>query len=440
MAAQLDHPRRAGRQPVYGAAAPLRRAADLWWLHPRRLVLFFILPVYASFMFYDFHKVVPIAYIPSWNYAWGAILMLCIVVGVQVALLHVRPTALAEPPQISRKLMLFLLAVTAFAYAYWFGPLVSNPDALLGILMRTRSEVRDDISTTPGLTTLTQFGIAYVIAYAIKTGARVQKVSFIEHVGFVIVLLLAMFRAFAWAERLAVLELLVCFGAARLAYLPIRSETQWRLASIVPMIAPFVLYVLFTASEVNRSWRFYENDYPSVWHFTLDRLQTYYATASNNGIGLLAEMNNWPNYIGAYTFEWLYKMPGIGPMVIKALGDPRNFATDFLEIYARPEFNSPTGIFRAVADFGYFGSAVFFTMIGWLIGRLYHSFRCGRLAGLLLFPIMVIYLMELLRFSYLSEPRVVPILIALGLIALNARSNRGRALVDWAAGSSVRHR
>jgi oligosaccharide repeat unit polymerase len=284
--------------------------------------------------------------------------------------------------------------------------------------------VRDAISTMPGVTTFTQFGVAYAIAFAIKSGAGVQKVHWFERLGFVLLVVLAVFRAFAWAERLAVIELLVCYLIARLAYLPVIRPSRWRLAVVVPAVGPIFLYLIFTASEYFRSWDFYSHQYDSVWAFTLERLITYYATAVNNGIGMLVDNTKWPYYSGGFVLEWPYLMPGLRDVLEVAVGNPRNDFDIWLTTFARPEFNSTTGYFRAVLDLGYFGSIFYFLVAGYVIGRAYIGYRRGYIFGLLMFPVFVLTLIESLRYSYIGETRFVPLSLGLALVALDIRRLR----------------
>jgi oligosaccharide repeat unit polymerase len=411
-----------------GAAAPsgVQRAAELWWLHPSRIVCLALIPVYLSFLSYDFTRVVKSVYIPSWHYAWGLVLMLCLPLGIQAALAHAKRLRTVAPPQISRGAMMLLLGVTLAAYALWFGPLLAQPQLLAEIVLGTRQQVRDSMSTTPGVTTFTQLGVAYAIAYGIKCGAGVQQVSRGEHAGFALVVLLTVFRAFAWAERLAVIEVLVCFIVARMAYLPIVRPSRQRVATLAPLVAPPLLYLLFTASEYFRSWEFYINQYDSVWAFTLDRLITYYATASNNGIGILVDTQTWPHYSGAFAFKWAWTMPGLAPLLEAAFGTARGLENDWLDTFARPEFNSPSAFFRVVLDFGYFGSVLFFLALGWMIGRAYAAFRCGHVFGLLMFPVCVLFLSESLRYSYFAETRFVPLMVGLAILVFDIRRQRRR--------------
>jgi hypothetical protein len=401
-----------------------RRAADLWWLQPSLIVLLAVLPIYLGILAYDFSKVVQNVYVPGSYFAFGALLVVSLAVGAQWALAHRAQGPALVPPRISSTAMMLLLVPTLAAYAIWFGPLLLRPQLLVEIALGQRREVRDAISTIPGVTTFTQFGVAYAIAYAIKSGAGVQKVNSAERIGFALVIALATFRAYAWAERLAVIEVLVCYVIARMAYLPLARTGLQRAASIAPAVGPFVLYLLFTASEYFRSWEFYVSQYSSVWAFTLDRLITYYATAVNNGIGILVETTGWPYYNGAFVVDWLYIMPGVAKLFEAAFGNPRDVTDLFLNTYLRPEFNSPTAYFRVVLDFGFFGSVLYFLAIGYMIGRAYAGFRRGHIFGLLTYPVCVLFLIESLRYSYLGETRIVPLMVGLAVIGLDMKRLR----------------
>lgn len=401
-----------------------RRAADLWWLQPALIVLLALVPVYLAIMSYDFARVVQNVYVPGRLYVFGLVLIVSVAVGAQWALSHRLQGPALMPPRISHTAMMVLLVPTLLAYAIWFGPLLGKPQLLLEIALGLRREVRGDISTLPGVTTFTQFGVAYAIAYAIKSGSGTQRLSLMERVGFGLIVLLAIFRAYAWAERLALIEILVCYSVARLAYLNIATPWRWRGAAIAPAIAPFVLYVLFTMSEYFRSWEFYSKEYSSVWAFTLERLITYYATAVNNGIGILVETSNWPHYSGAFILEWLYIMPGGSTLMENAFGNPGRLTKEFLETYARPEFNSPTAYFRILLDLGYFGSILYCLLTGYVIGRAYTGFRRGHIFGLLMYPVFVLFLIESLRYSYFSESRIVPLMVGLLIVGFDMRRLR----------------
>lgn len=412
-----------------GLASPampdhLRRAVDLWWMHPSVIVLLGVMPMYLAVSQYDFSRTVGATYIPSLNYWLGLMLLVALVVGIQWALAPARLGRARVPPQISLTLMMTLLLIALAAYAIWFGPLIARPYLLVEVATSQRQYVRDEISTVKGVTTFTQFGVAYIVAYAIKTGAGVQRVHRIEHVGAVLLVLLAVFRAFAWAERLAVLELLICFTIARLAYLPITTARGWWLASVLPAIGPFVLYGVFTASEYFRTWEFYKDRYDTVWAFTLHRLVTYYATSVNNGVGALEETQGWPFFSSSILFESFWLAPGLKDLLENVALKVQVLEYEFLVRYATPEFNNNTAYFRIVLELGWFGATVFFLGLGYLIGRAYAGVRRGHVFGLLCYGVCVIQLIESMRFGYIGETRFIP--AALGLLLVAADIHRLR--------------
>ena len=382
--------------------------------------------MYLSVLAYDFKQHAPLVYVPGWDYAFGLVMLLAMVTGVQLALAHRYTVQAVAAPQISLALMMLLLVPTLVAYAVWFGPVLQRPELLMEVVRGERPEIRDDISTVKGVTTFTQFGLAYVIAFAVLAGSKTRAITRIEKVGFVLIFVLACFRAFAWAERLAVMELLVCFTVSRLAYAQTTSTQQWRLACTLPAMAPFLLYGVFTLTEYFRSWEFLTKEYDSVWHLSLDRLTTYYATAINNGVGVLVETTDWPYYSGAFIFESLWLTPGLGSLLDGAFGHRQMVEAQWLHTFGSPAFNSPTAYFRTVLDLGYLGSAVYYTGLGYLIGRAYLGLQRGHVFGLLMYGVLVLHLIESLRYGYLGETRFVPLALGLTLVAMDIHRLRGR--------------
>jgi len=399
-----------------------RSATELWWLNPLLCTLI-LLAVYATFMGFDFLRVVPIAYIPGWFYAWGAALLVTMAVGMVLVMAgrDPSPTDGASAIDVPSWAMACLMIGALFAYGVWFAPLVSDPRLVLDILSGERTNVRGAVTTTPGVTTMTQFGLAYAIAFAAMRSSRARPLESWEHVGMVLLAVLSVVRALVWSERLAVIELVVVYLVARLAFVRVTTLRWWRIGTIVPLAAPFVLYALFTGTEYVRTWDYYRNEYDSVWAFALERLLTYYATASNNGIGLLVENNSWPVFSGRFVAEWLYMMPEVGDWMREQLGDPMTYYTTFLDRFARPEFNSATGLFQVVFDLGYAGSMLYFLAAGALVGKLWDGWRRQSPLGVLFYPVAVMFLFELLRFNYFASTRSFPVAMALLFIWMVAR-------------------
>jgi hypothetical protein len=438
-------------------ADPQAVAARLWWLRPVPLILFIIIPLYLSFLTFGYENVVPRRYLPSENYLWGICLLLALALGAglgagsEPALRgRIDPRMQRPPIYVSDGITASLLALTLMAYVVWFGSLVFDPGTIVKVWTGELDHVRYVIKTVPGVTTLTQCGAAYLVLTAIRQfggGAGPRGVALWEHVGVLIVFLLAALRAFLWAERLAVLEVTIVYGVAVAAFYRFRTVMGWRLAAAAPFIGPVIVYVLFTATETFRSWRFYKNYYDSIWQFAFERLMTYYAVATNSGLGLLAESRNWPQYTGRYALEWAYEMPVLGPLLIEAFGDVSQNFTYFLEHQGRPEFNNPSGIFPVVFDIGYFGSAVYFVLAGVVVGLARRGWVRRSPFGLLFFPFCVLFVLELLRFNYLASARFFPIaaslLVALFLIqpaahAVRRYAPRARGLPQQPTGSAQR--
>ncbi len=420
-------------QPMGHRLHASRPATDLWWLSPLGCVAA-LLVLYASFCAFDYTGVVPKTYLPGWHYAWGACLLLALAAGAwSMTSLSPAQTAGARPAfAVPAWIMALLLLLTLFAYGFWFAPLVANPQMLVTALTGSEGNIRKAVGSTPGLTTMTQFGVAYIIGYAIRMGDASQRMRLWEHLGLVAVLVAGAIRVLAWSERLAVIELLVCGAVAAFAFVRIQRRWVWRLAVVVPVLAPPLLLVLFAGTEYFRSWSYYSHTYDSLWSFSLDRLLAYYATASNNGIGLLVENHEWPQYTGRYVVEWLYLMPGLGESIQQSFGDVNKQYVAFLVSHARLELNNPSGLFQVVFDVGYLGSMLYFLAAGAVIGRLWLGWRRGELAGLLFYPPCVLYLIELLRINYLGSTRFFPAALGLVMIYVAARMGAPRGVVRFA--------
>ena len=92
-----------------------------------------------------------------------------------------------------------------------------------------------------------------------------------------------------------------------------------------------------------------------------------------------------------------------------------------------PAFNSSTAYFRTVLDLGYFGSVLYYTGLGYLIGRAYLGLQRGHVFGLLMYGVFVLHLIESLRYGYLGETRFAPLVIGLTLVALDIHRLRNKS-------------
>ena len=414
-----------------------RSAVHLWWLRPAPLVLCVVVPLYLSFLAFDYENVVPRRYLPSGNYYWGLVLLGALALGAWIgshwqsrrdpgaAALTTLTTHI--PAWITAPLLLF----TVLAYIIWFGPLAADPGPLGEMLSGERDNLRGELTTMPGVTTLTQCGVAFVVLVTIKRYTT-SGAALWERIGILLVIVLAAGRAFLWSERLAVLEVLVPWGVTTAAFYRFKTANGARLAILLPLLGPVLLFFAFAGTEYFRSWRFYQDYYDSIWQFSYERLMTYYAVAANSGIGLLEETRDWPQYTGRFVFEWAYAMPKLGHILVDAFGNTGAGFENFLLDYGDKEFNNPSGIFPIVYDVGYFGSAVYFLVVGLLVGFARRSYARLQPFGLMFYPFCVLFILELMRFNYLAASRFVPtagsLAVALYLLYILPRGKQSTGL------------
>ncbi len=416
----------AGDVPPVAGGAP--RRASPWWAHPARFLGFIMLPIaivmgiyaedlinhntagYSSPVFFD-------AY-----YAWlffGGIAVIAL-----FALLGARGKATAPQVSFGDGALDFLFVACMVAYAIWFGPLmVTAPHVLLGALTSESGAVYDvrELSTKfAGITTLTQFGVAYVCIYGIRKFVRCETLPRRFDVFLAVMLGAAVFRALVASERIAFIELLIplllmlCRGTQLRGALPLRAFRH-----TLPLLILGASPVFFAVFEYNRSWiNHYQYEYSSLLQFALERFGLYYITSVNNLSGFL-EHSTWPTFTGEWTLQWLHRFPLIGSTVAELTGANAVTAfAEFLKEYATDEFNNPTGILVVYHDWGVIGGLAFLACYGLLAGRAYRAFE--QASGLLqyVFPIVFYSFFEILRIGYMYDGRSIAAIIGLAIAYL----------------------
>jgi len=417
---------RSDRPITLNARAPRQRSAtELWWLRPHRLLLCVVLPIYLSFLVHDFQNVARNVYIPGGDYYFGILILLTLATAAALG----AGGAPVDPREgLDRRIVLpmglsaFLLASTLAAYVIWFGPVLADPQMVIDILTGERMNIRDDVETIPGVTSMVQFGMAFVIAHAVRRHYTPEDLRWWEKLGLPLLFVCVLLRSVIWSERLALIEMVLAFVFSRLVFVQFRSRSSWIVANLLPIAAPVALYLLFTGAEYFRSWEYYKNFYSSLWAFTFDRLVNYYATSSNNGIGMLVESTDWPQFTGGSVASWLYHMPGIGPKLLELTGAELPPFDEFLDRHLDAEFNNPSGLFPAIFDVGYLGSIIYFSIIGLMLGSGWRSYVRRHPAGMALFSSCTLFVLEFMRFDYFSITRFTPAFASLMLIVLLSRT------------------
>lgn len=289
-------------------------------------------------------------------------------------------------------------------------------------------DLRRAFAPVTGITTLTQLGIAYVVLGGVLLLAD-PPADRRRQVGrrLAVVVLLGLLRAFFLTERLALLELVVPL----VALLAVRARTRGRpVLDLAPVIALPALAVVFGAFEYSRSWVFFRSRTTSSFpQFVLDRLAGYYATAYNNG-AIALEHASFPGRLPYSSIEAFWTAPGVQQLDLytRLTGvDAPAAAATLLAQYGTPEFNNPGGLSVPLVDFGVPGGLVAFLLLGLLVGTLWAQFQDGRGYGLLLYPVAFTGLLELPRYLYLTQGRLVPPVLALVLTAVALRRAEHRA-------------
>jgi hypothetical protein len=320
------------------------------------------------------------------------------------------------------------IGLSLIGYLVWFGGGAMRSGSLDAVKKIWNIEEKDEapeirselFPTTPGVTTCTQFGMA-AVTLGIVSGIGLRS-TLIRRLLLGLLFGLATVRVLLISERLALIELAVpvILLAIRLRLLPrlnISPRTVRRLA-LAPLAGLVGIVVLFGAAEYFRSWRFYQDRFDSVAEFTLWRISGYYTTGHNNSVMAMKTRGSWP--MPYYTLEAFWRFPLIvnSPLSYSAVNgfDPEEVHRATLVRFGTPEMNNQGGLFSPAMDFGWVGYFIFWELYGFLAGRLHRGFLVGSLAGLLLYPLVFMSLLEVPRLLLLCSVRTFPSLVLLGAV------------------------
>jgi oligosaccharide repeat unit polymerase len=278
------------------------------------------------------------------------------------------------------------------------------------------------LQTVGGVTTLTQFGTVVVILGAIlgfRLGWKVVRAKLL------VLLFLALVRALLNSERFALIELIVPFVITCLALKYIGSSQISKRARILirfaPVIGVITLVFLFTGFEYFRSWsNYYAGRNQSLLEFGSMRLTGYYVTSFNNGAFFLNRLD--PLNAPYFSLHFLWTFPLFSPAAKRVFPNPLLDTSDkwfyfpFLDSEANLEFNNADGMLFPMMDFGIAGGLIYWFGGGLFCGVLYELYRQNRWAGLLLYPMLYLGLMEIpLALLWGDGRALLPLLILMGV-------------------------
>lgn len=317
------------------------------------------------------------------------------------------------------------LGLTLFGYAVWLAIGVKNgfrPWMILNLITTEHpgaDSIRHDLfPSISGVTTCTQFGVP-----AIALGLWLYFRGVPRVLGPLIVLVvIASIRAVLFNERTALIELFVpaALIVLRMCVLG-RPWPAWlrRSMRFAPLVAPLLLALFFGSFEYFRSWKFYQGSFESFTDFTLWRLSGYYTTAHNNGA--MAMETEQPRPLPYHTFRSLWRFPGVrsSPLDYHELTglDVEANHTQMLKRYGNVELNNEGGFFQPTMDFGIAGGLLFWLAYGFVSGRFYRRFQVGTVAGVMIYPLLYLSILEVPLVLFVSYPRMFPAFITLGMVA-----------------------
>lgn len=181
--------------------------------------------------------------------------------------------------------------------------------------------------------------------------------------------------------------------------------------------------------RILRSWQYYRTRTTESFPlFVVNRLAGYYATSYNNG-ALQLDHNSLSGRLPYASIEGFWTSPGIAQLNLyqHLTGQGgSDLLNQTLTQYGNPEFNNPGGLAVPLVDFGPVYGMVFFLIVGLMIGLVYRAWRAGQVAGLLIYPVLFTGLLELPRYLYWTQGRVVPSYLVLGITAYLVRKAEHR--------------
>lgn len=309
-----------------------------------------------------------------------------------------------------------LLTVTGYALWAYFalsnGVGILNLSAVIERVPGAISGLKGMSRPVGGLTTLVQFG-----PLAVSLGFVLRRLK-VAGRGYVAIILLAGFRTIFYAERLALLEVLLPLAV-------LWSLTSWpsrrRRALIrwAPLILLPIGLALFAASEYLRSWIFYQrtSDLPFL-AWVVDRVAAYYATAYNNGALFIDASSSVPSlpYFSVQAFwnvpllETVFQHPGIQGL------PPDAWWEQTLANHANSEFTNSGSFLISYGELG--GVALLLWLgAGLIFGRVFARMQQGDPVAVLGYAVVFVGLLELPRFTYWTLGRATPVLLGILLLA-----------------------
>lgn len=412
-------------------------SGSIWWLHPSVIVFIFLIPTYLLTWYAGESTNGSISTSQAYFYLRGNIASLgllgLIILGVGTfSPIRPRPSH-QNPTSLSPTILTGIGALALLGYVYWFKSFILNPMFLWSLLTSGGSfayQVRAQLDRSAGVASMAQLGLPFAVGYCylLWTGQR-SALSKPLHLMFAGIILATLFRAFAWAERVALIELGVAISFVWAAFRGNNVSQKWKFfVRILPLLGAAAVVGLFAAGEYFRSWSaFYSEKEKSFWGFIFQRLINYYFNALNSGAGQLTVLE-WPTYSFGTTLQWLHRLPVAGN-VFGYLTDYRTSGY-FQERYGDPEFNNSSGLMPIFLELGIVLGLFLLLTIGATAKYLYQHWKVGRsFTGAVYFLFLMTFL-ELFRYFYLGDSRCFMVTFGLVLMIMTSPKRKNHPQIQ----------
>jgi hypothetical protein len=291
------------------------------------------------------------------------------------------------------------------------------------------SLLKSNAQPIAGVTTLTQFGVV-----AAFLGALLRKLQCGGRWYWTIIGL-SLLRVLFYAERLAVIEVLLPLIVLSVATTAPRPTWRSRMLRTFPLYAVPSLWALFSAGEYFRSWVYFGSRTSQTFaEYMSVRLAGYYVTSYNNSAILNGVLSRIPEVTFPHlTLQFISSAPVVGQLLPKSAysGDrDKTWVLGVLHTYGNVQFNNTGSFLITQAELGTVGMVLFWVLLGIWIGRVFSRAVDGKMASLAAYSCLIIGLLELPRILYWTMGRCTPVLLGLWLTAVALREYNGYSSRD----------
>ncbi|CAN5595337.1 hypothetical protein BH09CHL1_BH09CHL1_11310 [soil metagenome] len=267
------------------------------------------------------------------------------------------------------------------------------------------SRLKDVSAPVAGVTTLTQLApLAVTLRFLLRRLGSEQRRYEIT-----IIVILSAFRAFLYAERLAIIEILVPLLIVSVV-VPGREQHRVR-SRLLPVLSIPSLWGVFAIFEYTRSWSYYSriSDISFIDYIT-QRLLGYYVTSVNNS-ALYHRVSSGVDHDIFYPFPALWNAPIIGSILGAPQIESMRMGTWWaliLKSFGNPEFNNVGTFLVTDADFGTLVSVAYWFILGAVLGLMYAGVRRASIPAIVALSCSFVGVLEIVRIIYWTSGRFTP--------------------------------